>query len=637
MLDVDEQGAEVRRGADAGDFGADRAGEEAFDLAAARVGHQHLVVAEGAAGQLAAAHVGLDPQAPVRVEPQAVRAGQDARIVQRRAVWAAAVALRSGEQKDVPVEALAGVVATVFAPADDVPVGVGRTRVGRIGNAARAVVGEGEVDLAVVRVDRAPLGAVHLGGTDDVGRQAGIDQHFALVGEARPGRGAGGLEGLVLEVQGQPVARAVGVETGHVEGAFVEQATGLAQQRQVLATADVLVDVFVLRVVAGVAHQGAAGLHRGEDQALVGKAAKGAVLDRGGIRVEGVDLDDPAEVVGFVAVVTAGIGGLAGGIEALEFVAGQGIPAEAAAAAQAIALEFARQVGVARGEVAGPVLLAGQVGAPGRVAVGAVVLRATGGGAVGAVQGLEQGMAARRADHLHRRGGGDAAVVAAGHHLPVAEAVAADLDDGHAVGVDFLAHFLGRGAQAVQCGRSVGVQQRRVDVLVVEHQQAVVGAAPATVTAVDGEEVHAVMVHADLFGLVLGAVAGVLEEGREASADRRAPGHEDAGAVAGRHRDAVGAAHRHGVEGQAIALAQRHGGALFGRLDRLWQHAEEAQRAEGGTAGEDLPAALVDQLAHVRVGAVVAGEFIAAAKQHGVLFIKAHRSVPFCGGVATEP
>src|SRR5690606_728978 len=135
---------------------------------------------------------------------------------------------------------------------------------------------------------------------------------------------------------------------------------------QVLAAADVLVDVLVLRVVAGVAHQRAAGLDRGEDQAFVGEAAEGAVLDRGGTRVEGVDLDDPAEVVGLVAVVAAGVGGLAGGVEALEFVAGQGVPAEAAAAAQAVALEFARQLGVAAGEVAGPVLLAGQVGAPGR-------------------------------------------------------------------------------------------------------------------------------------------------------------------------------------------------------------------------------------------------------------------------------
>jgi hypothetical protein len=96
--------------------------------------------------------------------------------------------------------------------------------------------------------------------------------------------------------------------------------------------------------------------------------------------------------------------------------------------------------------------------------------------------------------------------------------------------------------------------------------------------------------------------------------------------------------HWQGVEGQAIALLERQPGALFGRLDRLRQHAEEAERADGHATGEDLPAALVDQLAHVRVGGVVAGEFIAAAKQHGVLVIEAHGSVPSaeeCDGAMT--
>ena len=43
----------------------------------------------------------------------------------------------------------------------------------------------------------------------------------------------------------------------------------------------------------------------------------------------------------------AGIGTLARGIEALEFITAQGVPAETAAAAQAITLELARQVAVA--------------------------------------------------------------------------------------------------------------------------------------------------------------------------------------------------------------------------------------------------------------------------------------------------
>ena len=57
-------------------------------------------------------------------------------------------------------------------------------------------------------------------------------------------------------------------------------------------------------------------------------------------------------------------------------------------------------------------------------------------------------------------------------------------------------------------------------------------------------------------------------------------------------------------------------------LDRLWQHAEEAQRAEGGTAGEDLPAALVDQLLMCGLAQWLLGSSSPLPKQHGVLFIK---------------
>src|SRR5690606_1470168 len=131
----------------------------------------------------------------------------------------------------------------------------------------------------------------------------------------------------------------------------------------VLVTADVLVDVLVLRVVAGIADHALAFADRREDQPFVGEAAERGVLDRRRGRVERVDLDDPAELVGLVAVVLGGIGAATGGIEALELVVRQRLPAVAAGLAQAVAGVLARLLRILGGEVAGPVLLAGQVGA----------------------------------------------------------------------------------------------------------------------------------------------------------------------------------------------------------------------------------------------------------------------------------
>lgn len=119
------------------------------------------------------------------------------------------------------------------------------------------------------------------------------------------------------------------------------------------------------------------------------------------------------------------------------------------------------------------------------------------------------------------------------------------------MGVDFLAHFIGDGALAIDHGRAIGVQQRRVDVFMVEHQQAMVAdvSAAEAELRVDREEVHAVVVHADLFGLVLGAVAGVVEEARITAADRGTPGYEGRRLVAGGHPDGIGAAAGEGFEG----------------------------------------------------------------------------------------
>src|SRR3990167_4383391 len=163
MLDIDEQRLEVRCLADTGDFAANWPDQEAFDLAAFRVGYEHLVVAERAVAELAAAHVGLNPQPPFIVEPQAIRAGEDVAVVQGSAARVAAVVLGAAEQEDIPGKAVAGEILAGFAPTNDMPVGVWAARVGGVAGGAAAVVGQGEVDVASVRVDRTPFRAVHLG------------------------------------------------------------------------------------------------------------------------------------------------------------------------------------------------------------------------------------------------------------------------------------------------------------------------------------------------------------------------------------------------------------------------------------------------------------------------------------------
>lgn len=146
---------------------------------------------------------------------------------------------------------------------------------------------------------------------------------------------------------------------------------------------------------------------------------------------------------------------------------------------------------------------------------------------------------------------------------------------------------------------------------------------------VDREEVHAVVVHADLFGLVLGAVAGVVEEARITAADRGAPGYEGRRLVAGGHPDGIGTAAGDGFEGQAVAAFERQaaqafrGGHLrFGGSGAGGERdAEEGEGAERRAAGQDLAAAEAgDQVVHVRVVRMVAGQLVAITEQDGIFF-----------------
>ena len=81
--------------------------------------------------------------------------------------------------------------------------------------------------------------------------------------------------------------------------------------------------------------------------------------------------------------------------------------------------------------------------------------------------------------------------------------------------------------------------------------------------AVERIEVHAVVVHAHLHGLVGGAVGAVSAPRRHVArhADRFAPGGDDLGDVALGHDQRVGAGRRHGLEAEQRLAEPRSAGA----------------------------------------------------------------------------
>src|SRR5690606_9996589 len=110
---------------------------------------------------------------------------------------------------DIPGERRRRAAAAGFAPADDVAVdiavrairfarlGVVRARVGRIDRlraatalaataGATGAVGQGQIDIAVSRVDRAPFGTIHLGRAGRVGREARAGDDLGTVAERNP-------------------------------------------------------------------------------------------------------------------------------------------------------------------------------------------------------------------------------------------------------------------------------------------------------------------------------------------------------------------------------------------------------------------------------------------------------------------
>src|SRR5688572_27078514 len=134
MLDVDEHSATVRRRERAGDFAAARTGQEALDLASVRIDARHLIVADvGVVGRSDSAgrSIGLNPEPPLCVEPEAVRGPEevslDISLFGRRRIGGI-----SGENEEIPTEGDGAVVTSAFAPADDLTEHVVRARIGRV-------------------------------------------------------------------------------------------------------------------------------------------------------------------------------------------------------------------------------------------------------------------------------------------------------------------------------------------------------------------------------------------------------------------------------------------------------------------------------------------------------------------------
>ena len=205
----------------------------------------------------------------------------------------------AAHQEDRPGAFGRGVVAVLGRDLDDVAVGVARHRVGLVDLllGALAVVGQHDIDAPVHRVGLDVLRPVHRRGLQEIGGDAGIDQHVGLAVEAvfrrqRP---------LAVD-QRQPFGLAVVVEAGDVERAVVHQVlVGGTVVGVVRPRGDELVDIVEALVVAGVEHHAAVLGHR-IGATLVLEAAERGALDRRRAGIVGIDLDHPAETVGLVGL-----------------------------------------------------------------------------------------------------------------------------------------------------------------------------------------------------------------------------------------------------------------------------------------------------------------------------------------------
>ncbi len=254
--------------------------------------------------------------------------------------------------------------------------------------------------------------------------------------------------------------------------------------------------------------------------------------------------------------------------------------------------------------------------------MGAVVQGAARPRSVRAEPGAHMGRAAHRAADLHGRAGGDTAVAGIRDDRPQSVSLSGGAVDRDAMSGDLHAHLVvvtpavGVEGHAVVVerlalvGRLFGMQETRLDVLVVHRDEAVLG------RAVDREEVDAVVMLADLV-LLLGAGVGAGPIGRQLPGNRHA--HR------AQHLDAVPFRHDHRVlkaDGDRREADQAGQALRQGRLARE-RSADEA-RGEGAQPPHQEPATGDTRLHHLIEVAVGRGVARGARR-------RAHAPSPGCG------
>ena len=242
-----------------------------------------------------------------------------------------------------------------------------------------------------------------------------------------------GVSHCLPEDERQPCHLALGIEARHRQRAVRQQRhVGRAVVRVVAAVGDEAIDILAAPVIAAI-DDDAAVLVDHALRALMAEAAERGVLHRNGGRIEWIDLHDPAEAVRLVRLlvdIEAVVEFAPGLPEARNAVTGVALGLVAAEALGAGASRHA----MVRPEIAVEVLFRGEVGAPRRLAAGAIVERAEDGLARRVGAGLEPRIARRRTVDLHLGvAWADAAVIGAVEHDAPILAFARDLDDAHAM------------------------------------------------------------------------------------------------------------------------------------------------------------------------------------------------------------
>ncbi len=255
--------------------------------------------------------IGLHPQAALRIDTDAIRAGEGVALDVAHQVRAAGRQLGiAGQQEDFPGEGRRQRRIVLFLELDDVTMKVARARVGRVGDLTAAIVGQRAIDCAVVRRDGQPFRTIHHGAACDARCGLGVDQHVGLAveinGDRRGRRGAladiaridsARHQAVLLVDQRAPFPCAIGVEARDIERAVIQQVgIGSAVRRVERAIGHELVDATRRAVITHVEGNAVVAVGHVRNIFMV-EPAHGGALRRLGKFLIGVDFDHPAVIL----------------------------------------------------------------------------------------------------------------------------------------------------------------------------------------------------------------------------------------------------------------------------------------------------------------------------------------------------